>query len=51
MRTSIQISGTWKLTVSNEEKTFEDYCHVLINATGVLKYGKLAASRLQLLLN
>lgn len=31
-------AGIWKLVVKANGEEFNDYCHVLINAAGVLKY-------------
>lgn len=31
-------AGIWKLVVKANGEDFDDYCHVLINAAGVLKY-------------
>ena len=30
-------TGTWKLEIDHDGKTFSDWCHVLINGSGGLK--------------
>lgn len=34
-------AGIWKLVVKANGVEFDDHCHVLINAAGVLKYASL----------
>lgn len=31
------IEGKWRLTVMANGTQFDDYCHILINAAGILK--------------